>query len=230
MKRTYSKEVIPKDDDSLLSLTLSTRSTAGSSSPASSSPLSPITASPAPSQSPLLPHQEWHFAFPPTTIQPLYSQAPISPPPTVFYISPPPNPSPDPSPLPPPPSHQEPTNDFPQPLSRPTRTRKSPLSSLGQGKSETIVAPYPWATTSRASIQTLEYLLSNGMVRISGQVQCKRCERQFQMEYNLREKYMEIATYIWQNKSLMNHRAPEVWMNPVLADCRLKFKISIRKE
>ncbi|KAK6943713.1 hypothetical protein RJ641_024815 [Dillenia turbinata] len=41
------------------------------------------------------------------------------------------------------------------------------------------------------------------------------------MEYDLKEKYMEIATYIWHNKSLMNHRAPEVWMNPVPADCRL---------
>ncbi|KAE8660994.1 hypothetical protein F3Y22_tig00116944pilonHSYRG00262 [Hibiscus syriacus] len=63
-------------------------------------------------------------------------------------------------------------------------------------------------------------ILSNGIRTITGDVQCKRSERQYQMEYDLREKFKEISGYIAQNKHSMHGRAPSVWRNPVLPKCR----------
>ncbi|KAH7553438.1 hypothetical protein ACOSP7_029848 [Xanthoceras sorbifolium] len=108
------------------------------------------------------------------------------------------------------------------PSSRPTtlRTRRSPVQTLKPGKTETIPAPFPWATTKRATIYSLDYLLSNQIGIIGGGVQCKRCDKMYQMEYDLREKFVEIATFIAENKSAMHDRAPAVWMNPNLPNCR----------
>ncbi|PPS12530.1 hypothetical protein GOBAR_AA08089 [Gossypium barbadense] len=92
--------------------------------------------------------------------------------------------------------------------------------ALREGQSETVPPPYPWATSHRATVHTLNYLLSIPIPTITGDVQCKRCERQYEMGYDLKTKFTEIATYIAQNKESMHDRAPSVWRNPVLPKCK----------
>ncbi|XP_073128646.1 uncharacterized protein [Henckelia pumila] len=103
-----------------------------------------------------------------------------------------------------------------------SRARRSSGSQYSprEGKSETVAALYPWATNRRATVHSLSDLLSKQILSISGDVQCKRCERQYSMEYDLRQKFMEIGRFIAENKSLMHDRAPKIWMNPTLPSCR----------
>ncbi|KAM7531813.1 hypothetical protein LguiB_035223 [Lonicera macranthoides] len=136
-----------------------------------------------------------------------------------------------PSPLPPPPpshsyslpidlpmSHRNSLNGNHRPP-RPPRARGPSTQILKSGKSDIVPAPYPWATTRRAMVHTLDYLLSNGINTITGEVQCKRCEKQFELQYDLKEKFTELALFISNNKADMHHRAPPSWMNPSLSAC-----------
>ncbi|GMJ03489.1 hypothetical protein HRI_004018100 [Hibiscus trionum] len=100
------------------------------------------------------------------------------------------------------------------------RGRRNPTHALREGKTETVEAPYPWATNHRATVHSLQYLSSKGIRTITGDVQCKRCERQYKIGYDLKEKFNEIATYIVRNKSSMHDRAPSVWRNPALPKCK----------
>ncbi|KAF8406417.1 hypothetical protein HHK36_008504 [Tetracentron sinense] len=104
--------------------------------------------------------------------------------------------------------------------SRPLRIRRNPTQVLRDGKSNIITAPFPWATSNRATVHTLDYLLSHRLLTITGDVQCKRCERQYQMNFDLEEKFAEVANYIVANKITMHDRAPSIWMNPILPDCQ----------
>lgn len=81
-------------------------------------------------------------------------------------------------------------------------------------------ALFPWATTHRATVHSLDYLLSKDIVSITGEVQCKRCEIKYEMEYDLKEKFTDVARFIENNKSNMRDRAPSTWMNPVLPRCK----------
>lgn len=115
---------------------------------------------------------------------------------------------------PPRPSHPPP----PSPPYQPPRVRAR-LNLRGE-KSETIPIPFPWATNRRAKLHSLHYLRQNGIVNITGDVQCKRCEATFEMSYDVREKFPELWKYILENRQFMNDRAPpNVWMNPTLPDC-----------
>ncbi|CAI8599197.1 unnamed protein product [Vicia faba] len=116
--------------------------------------------------------------------------------------------------FPPRPSHPPP----PSPPYQPPRVRAR--LNLPSEKSETIPIPFPWATNRRASIHSIHYLRQNGIVNITGDVQCKRCDAAFQMSFDVREKFPELWTYILENRQFMNDRAPpNVWMNPTLPDC-----------
>lgn len=134
-----------------------------------------------------------------------------------------------PQPPPPPPPQSPhvyvspPANSFHQEAVGPSsssRTRKSPAQTVRPGKSEIIMAQYPWATTRRATIYTLEYLLSKGLNIISGEVQCKRCDKQYEIEYDLQQKFQEISSFVSKNKFSMRDRAPPCWMNPTLPNCK----------
>ncbi|KAJ6750047.1 hypothetical protein OIU85_000655 [Salix viminalis] len=138
---------------------------------------------------------------PPSQLFPLVK--PLPPPPQALRMQPPANPS-----------HQEAVGGQLN-----SHIRKTPSKILREGKSETIVAPYPWATTRRATVHSLEYLLANGLTIISGQMQCKKCDRQYEIEYDLQQKFKEVASFISANKDTMHDRAPSVWLNPVLPDC-----------
>ncbi|XP_059310229.1 uncharacterized protein LOC132061419 [Lycium ferocissimum] len=103
---------------------------------------------------------------------------------------------------------------------QPMRKRRNPSKATNkEGKNE-IPPPFPWATNRRATVHTLDYLLSKQLFKISGEVQCKRCERKYQMDFDLKEKFLEIGTYIAENKSTMHDRAPDIWMNPLLPTCQ----------
>ncbi|XP_057778986.1 uncharacterized protein LOC130997619 [Salvia miltiorrhiza] len=87
-------------------------------------------------------------------------------------------------------------------------------------KSVEIAAPYPWATERRATVQSMEQLRGKGIDTISGSVQCKRCDKQFEVEYEVAGKFREVAQFIMEYREEMRHRAPAVWMAPTLPDCR----------
>ncbi|KAH7840722.1 hypothetical protein Vadar_020683 [Vaccinium darrowii] len=80
--------------------------------------------------------------------------------------------------------------------------------------------PFPWATDQRATVHSFEHLIQNRIFSVSGSVQCKRCQQNYEMEFDLREKFLQVANYIFENKGSMHDRAPSVWMNPVLPSCR----------
>ncbi|KAL2250557.1 UNVERIFIED_CONTAM: hypothetical protein Sindi_2178000 [Sesamum indicum] len=104
--------------------------------------------------------------------------------------------------------------------SRPRRVgRRSSTQTLRPGKSENITPPYPWATAQRATIHNLQYLIGKGLKTIRGKVQCRRCERQYDLEYDLQNKFAEVATFIMKNIDEMRQRAPEAWMDPSLPNC-----------
>ena len=103
--------------------------------------------------------------------------------------------------------------------SRPSRSRRNPFQTPRQGKTETIPPPFPWATTQRAMVHSLDYLLSHNMTTISGEVQCKKCPKDYKIEYVLEQKFREIASFISENRFAMHDRAPAAWMNPNLPSC-----------
>ncbi|KAL1833204.1 hypothetical protein DCAR_0103274 [Daucus carota subsp. sativus] len=97
----------------------------------------------------------------------------------------------------------------------PTRvTRRNPT------KYQDVPQPYPWATTKRATVHTLDHLDSLQIKTISGQMQCKKCEREYEMELDLHEKFIEIASFMAKNKFAMRDRAPANLMNPALPTCK----------
>ncbi|CAH9116111.1 unnamed protein product [Cuscuta epithymum] len=103
---------------------------------------------------------------------------------------------------------------------RKVRQRRNPSQAPREGKSEFIPPPFPWSTDKRATIQPLSYLVSNKISTITGDVQCKRCERTYVIEFDLHQKFYEIGRFIMENKAIMHDRAPEMWRNPVLPTCR----------
>lgn len=105
--------------------------------------------------------------------------------------------------------------------SRPLRSRRLRTPVLGEGKSDTVPPPYPWATKYRATVHSLKYMESNQISTITGQVQCKRCEQKYELEYPLVDKFNEVGKFIQDNIATMHDRAPSIWMNPVLPTCEL---------
>ncbi|XP_073146629.1 uncharacterized protein [Henckelia pumila] len=123
------------------------------------------------------------------------------------------------SPLPPQQLSQEPSgNGHGNP--QPPRSRRNPTQLPRGGKSIEISPPYPWATNRRATVLSLRDLLSSQIHTIAGNVQCKRCERNYEMGFDLRQKSFEIFQYIIENKSQMYDRAPSAWMSPALPTCK----------
>ncbi|KAM7268504.1 hypothetical protein ACFE04_010670 [Oxalis oulophora] len=84
-----------------------------------------------------------------------------------------------------------------------------------------VPPPYPWATDKVAKVHTLSYLRAKRITRIKGTVHCKKCERQYEIEFDLIDKIRHIFDYIAANKDLLCHRAPKEWKNPDDLDCKL---------
>ncbi|XP_077246002.1 uncharacterized protein LOC143885834 [Tasmannia lanceolata] len=141
---------------------------------------------------------------------------------TLSIRRPKPEPEPEPQPpRPPSPKNLPPPNHVPNHVPRPIRNRANPRQAPRGLKPIEIPAPFDWATTRRASIHSLQYLLSAGIKRISGEVQCKRCEGRYVIEYDLKTSFMEIGSFIRANHGLMHDRAPKHWLSPTPLDCRI---------
>ncbi|GMP47555.1 hypothetical protein CsSME_00015235 [Camellia sinensis var. sinensis] len=104
--------------------------------------------------------------------------------------------------------------------SRPLRARRNPTQAPREGKSDIVPSPFPWATNRRATVHSLDHLISNQIFTIVGYVQCKRCERSYELEFDLRQKFLEVGTFIADHKATMHDRAPAIWMNPNLPSCK----------
>ncbi|KAJ4896578.1 hydroxyproline-rich glycoprotein family protein [Raphanus sativus] len=228
------------DDDNdaarLLPLSLSLRQpTPYSSSQIASSP-TPLRLAPP---SPVAPMQTWSprylmARFPPS-YQPYF--ATTSPPPSYllpssFSYSPYQTLSRGPSaPIHPPPPPYAPPFDFLTPAVRPVsssalvvesrRSYRSQSNRNNRKDDDTIPPPYPWATSKRGAIQSLENLESKQITTITGNVQCKHCEKVYQMSYDLREKFSEVVSVFASLKRLMRERAPAFWTNPEPMRCEL---------
>ncbi|XP_077240358.1 uncharacterized protein LOC143881256 [Tasmannia lanceolata] len=94
-------------------------------------------------------------------------------------------------------------------------------SKASEGKDPHVPAAFVWATTHRAKVHSLEYLISNDIHKITGDVECKQCQGQFVVEYDLRTKFIEIGLFICSKKNNMHQRAPKQWLNPQLLDCKI---------
>lgn len=92
-------------------------------------------------------------------------------------------------------------------------------SSRSQTKEDTIPPPFPWATNKRGRIHSLEYLESKQITTITGDVQCKNCDKVYQVSYNLRERFAEVENIFVMRKRIMRERAPPNWINPEAARC-----------
>ncbi|GMY05839.1 probable serine/threonine-protein kinase DDB_G0291918 [Fagus crenata] len=214
----FQSQELEEQDDFDLDLSLSIFGRPLSQSP----PLPPPPTSPQPL--PLSPPPSLPFAE--TLAMPaLYSQTPSQFP---FQLSPSHPLYVSPFIAPAPPLHQSststplmyPPQETTMVPSRPVRSRRNPTQVPREGRSPSVPALFPWATTHRATVHDMNYLQSKQIVSITGEVQCKRCERTYEMEFNLKEKFDEVGLFIWQNKSSMRDRAPGVWLNPVLPTCR----------
>jgi len=84
---------------------------------------------------------------------------------------------------------------------------------------ETIVPPFPWATDKRARIHSFTYLQQKKITRISGNVQCKNCLREFEIELDVVKKLNKLLRFVEKKGESMNDRAPEEWMEPVFPKC-----------
>ncbi|KAJ8767118.1 hypothetical protein K2173_013515 [Erythroxylum novogranatense] len=103
---------------------------------------------------------------------------------------------------------------------REQRAQLSCARSREEGTRETVPVLYPWATDQLARVHSLEHLRSKQIETISGLVQCKKCERKYEIGFNLEDKFAEIWNFIARNKSSMHDRAPAVWLNPVYPRCK----------
>lgn len=103
------------------------------------------------------------------------------------------------------------------PPQRSGRTRRSPKSS--NSKTDKIRPPFPWATDRPATVHSLEYLRSQNIKKITGEVQCKKCNARLTYEFDLNEKFREVAEYIIRNKDSMHERAPNRWLHSDLPAC-----------
>ncbi|KAL8553228.1 hypothetical protein ACS0TY_001761 [Phlomoides rotata] len=101
------------------------------------------------------------------------------------------------------------------------RRRRNPTKTPPVGKPATIPPPFPWSGDLRANVRSLSYLRSQRISSISGDVQCKRCNGQYKMEFDLEQKFKEVASFVAENKANMRQRAPKIWMSPALPNCRL---------
>ncbi|XP_050874889.1 uncharacterized protein LOC127078477 [Lathyrus oleraceus] len=114
--------------------------------------------------------------------------------------------------IPPP---QQPILNLLPPASRPCKRARR-----DDQRTDTIDAPFVWATNRRARVHSFDYLLQKEIFDIKGDVECNKCERKFQISFDVRDKFPEIYDYILKNSRAMNERAPlNIWKNPTLPDC-----------
>jgi len=87
-------------------------------------------------------------------------------------------------------------------------------------KSLTVPPPFPWATSKRATVHTLDHLLSDLKLKIiSGTLECKVCKFQQDIQFDLVENFKKVTRFIEERRNEMCDRAPGEWMNPMIPNC-----------
>ncbi|KAL5542141.1 hypothetical protein UlMin_009851 [Ulmus minor] len=123
--------------------------------------------------------------------------------------------------VPPQPANQNPQQkDRRLAESKPVKApRRQSRPILRKEQSQTISPSFAWATDQRAVVQSLESLVSKGITKITGKVKCRRCDKQYEMSYDLATEFKKIWNIFARGKSNMHERAPKMWMNPDLPKC-----------
>ncbi|KAG9445624.1 hypothetical protein H6P81_011752 [Aristolochia fimbriata] len=104
---------------------------------------------------------------------------------------------------------------------RPAARARRNSNATSARRDEHVPEPYPWATNRRAHVHSLAHLFRRGIRVVTGEVQCKRCEARYEMEYPVGPKFEEVRGFVARNKATMHDRAPGEWMNPALPSCRM---------
>lgn len=111
----------------------------------------------------------------------------------------------------------------------PRRPRRRQTGTPPPGKPATIPPPYPWAGDRRCAVLTLRQLHSKKIFLIGGDVQCKKCDGRYRIQYNLEDRFRKVADFVFENVEGMRQRAPKAWMSPALLNCELcKAECSVR--
>ncbi|KAJ6365106.1 hypothetical protein OIU76_029972 [Salix suchowensis] len=84
------------------------------------------------------------------------------------------------------------------------RKRRNPSQGPREGKGETVPVLYSWAMDRRATVRSLEYLLSRKIETITGLVQCKRCEKQYEMGFDFGSQENSAKPVIANKKRKIN--------------------------
>ncbi|GAB4859780.1 hypothetical protein Ancab_011260 [Ancistrocladus abbreviatus] len=100
------------------------------------------------------------------------------------------------------------------------RRRRHPSQGVPEGKSKTIVPPYPWATDQRATVYCRRYLVEKEITTIAGEVQCKKCAKKYEIQYDLVTNLEKVKDFAFMNRCTMHDRAPEKWTDPGLPGCQ----------
>lgn len=97
-----------------------------------------------------------------------------------------------------------------------TEEHGSSSSAIGEAENEIFHSIYPWATDRRVTIRSLNYLLSNNIRIVTGQVQRQNCRKTFEIEVDIRQKLAEVEYCIVNEREAMHDRAPAHWIKPIL--------------
>nr|GMC96830.1 Hydroxyproline-rich glycoprotein family protein [Ipomoea batatas] len=131
--------------------------------------------------------------------------------------------SPNPSATPPS-SSSSPPDQLPHSITTPSPSQWQPSEPSGAHPPPPPLSLSPLSSSPEEPsepIHTLDHLLSNLQIeKIKGGVKCKRCECEYEMDFDLRDKFSQLEVLIWENKDGMYERAPEVWKTPILPKCR----------
>ncbi|GAB2272448.1 hypothetical protein Dimus_007274 [Dionaea muscipula] len=100
------------------------------------------------------------------------------------------------------------------------KKRKATAPTEKDNKDPIIPRPYPWATNRRAMVLSLRELEERGMETITGQVRCNKCNVVYELEYNVKEKFREVAEFLAGNLDLFHDRAVDKWFIPPVLTCK----------
>ena len=93
------------------------------------------------------------------------------------------------------------------------------LSTGGSISKESISPPFSWLTNRRAVVHSTDYLLSNGISAICGDVECKKCKYKDILVYDLQQKFKEVSDFIAEHLEDMDVKGSKKWMRPPLPSC-----------
>ncbi|XP_062094279.1 uncharacterized protein LOC133800338 [Humulus lupulus] len=92
-------------------------------------------------------------------------------------------------------------------------------SSLPSPRPQDSRPLYPWAMAQLCKVRSFEYLMENRITAIRGDLRCRNCKQEFEMELDLMKEFLEVGSFIERTKEDMRDRAPLSWLKPKLPTC-----------